>query len=48
MAHVSDLIATDIDSYLALHEKKELLRSDNDEMQRKCSELKEEKAKFEE
>lgn len=26
MAHVSDLIATDIDSYLALHEKKELLR----------------------
>ena len=26
MAHVSDLIATDIDSYLAAHEQKELLR----------------------
>ena len=26
MAHVSDLIASDIESYLALHEQKELLR----------------------
>ena len=26
MAHISDLIATDIDSYLAIHEQKELLR----------------------
>ena len=26
MAHISDLIATDIDSYLAAHEQKELLR----------------------
>ena len=26
MAHVSDLIATDIESYLAAHEQKELLR----------------------
>jgi len=26
MSHVSDLIATDIDSYLAIHEQKELLR----------------------
>ena len=26
MVHISDLIATDIDSYLAIHEQKELLR----------------------